>query len=155
MDAQRLLFCALCFFIGVQSHCQLKIGGDPYRIHPYALLELESSERALLLPRLSTIELDRSFTAPIPVAVETDFESRLALGVKKSCLFEESMLQQQLYFETPTKSDRWGWGVQSYFKQASFEKYQKLGAVLSYRIPLNTRTNLYLGSQLNAKSLFW
>jgi hypothetical protein len=43
MDAQRLLFCALCFFIGVQSHCQLKIGGDPYRIHPYALLELESS----------------------------------------------------------------------------------------------------------------
>ena len=104
MDAQRLLFCALCFFIGVQSHCQLTIGGDPYRIHPYALLELESPERALLLPRLSTIERDRSFTAPIPVAVETDFESRLALGVKKSCLFEESMLQQQLYFETPTKS---------------------------------------------------
>lgn len=69
MDAQRLLFCALCFFIGVQSHCQLKIGGDPYRIHPYALLELESSERALLLPRLSTTERDRSFTAPIPVGM--------------------------------------------------------------------------------------
>ena len=33
MDAQRLLFCALCFFIGVQSHCQLKIGGDPNRLN--------------------------------------------------------------------------------------------------------------------------
>lgn len=116
----------------------------------------------LFVFRLACCQQPQSFSDPpvflgahLPAAVGTDFESRLALGVKKSYLFEESMLQQQLYFETPTKSDRWGWGVQSYFEQASFDKYQKLGAVLSYRIPLNTRTNLYLGSQLNAKSLFW
>ncbi|MGB1170867.1 MAG: hypothetical protein ACPG4E_02435 [Flavobacteriaceae bacterium] len=69
MNVQCLTLCALCFCIGLQSHGQLKIGGDPYQIHPYALLELESSERALVLPRLSTAERDRSFTHSIPVGM--------------------------------------------------------------------------------------
>ena len=45
---------------------QLKVGGDPHQIHPYALLELESKEKALLLPRMSEEERDASFTQDLP-----------------------------------------------------------------------------------------
>ncbi|MGB1170865.1 MAG: type IX secretion system membrane protein PorP/SprF [Flavobacteriaceae bacterium] len=91
----------------------------------------------------------------IPAAVGIHSESHLALMLTHRFLFEESVLHQQLYFDTPTKSDRWGWGMQLFLHQGSIEKYQKLGGVLSYRIPLDTQTNLYLCSQLNTKSLLW
>ena len=56
---------------------QLKVGGDPHQIHPYALLELESKEKALiqglnrlshLYPLLFVLEL---WVAPLRVSKHT------------------------------------------------------------------------------------
>lgn len=61
------VFVTLCITQMVFS--QLKIGGDPYQIHPYALLDLESTDKVLLLPRMSEIEKERAFPANIPMGL--------------------------------------------------------------------------------------
>ena len=47
-------------------HAQLKIGGDPYTIHPFAILELDSSEKGVLLPRMTTEQREQAFPSNIP-----------------------------------------------------------------------------------------
>ena len=67
----------MLFFFGRVSFGQLKIGGDPHQIHPYAVLDLESTNKGLLLPRLTTLERNQAFTQSIPAGLlyyNTDFQ---------------------------------------------------------------------------------
>ncbi|MGC6422663.1 MAG: hypothetical protein ACON43_07615 [Flavobacteriaceae bacterium] len=47
-------------------HVQLKFGGDPYTIHPFAILELDSSGKGVLLPRMTTEQREQAFPSHIP-----------------------------------------------------------------------------------------
>lgn len=50
----RILLPVLLFFLSVQLNAQVKIGGNPKENpHPSAVLELQGTDRGLLLPRLS------------------------------------------------------------------------------------------------------
>ena len=56
---------------------QLKIGVDPYTIHPFAIFDLESSEKGVLLPRLTAVERNQAFPSNIPEGLllyNTDIE---------------------------------------------------------------------------------
>lgn len=53
----------LCHWIAAQS--QVKIGDNPNSISPGSLLELESTSKALTLPRMSTVQME-SIASPIP-----------------------------------------------------------------------------------------
>lgn len=69
MDGCRVFCFILVLLIGRVSSGQLKIGGDPHQIHPYALLDLESTDKALLHPRLTTLQRNEAFTRSIPVGL--------------------------------------------------------------------------------------
>lgn len=48
---------------------QVKIGDNFEEVSPYALLELESKDKALLLPRMSDAERDASFGQEAPIGM--------------------------------------------------------------------------------------
>jgi len=50
-------------------HAQVKIGDNYQDVSPYALLELESKDKALLLPRMNDAERDAAFGQEAPVGV--------------------------------------------------------------------------------------
>ena len=54
----RLLLLFLFLFTGLYTYGQVKIGENKTKISPYALLELESKDKALLVPRMTTAERD-------------------------------------------------------------------------------------------------
>ena len=39
-------------FSGILANAQMKLGGNPTVVHPDALLELESNEKGLVMPRI-------------------------------------------------------------------------------------------------------
>ena len=45
---------------------QVKIGDAPKKINPNALLELESQNKGMLIPRMTTAQRDRAFTLDVP-----------------------------------------------------------------------------------------
>ena len=47
----------------------MKIGDNYEDVSPYALLELESKDRALLLPRMSNAERDAAFNQGAPIGI--------------------------------------------------------------------------------------
>ena len=49
-----------------QVNAQVKIGDNPLQIHPYAILEIESSQQGVLIPRMTTKQRDAAFTNSIP-----------------------------------------------------------------------------------------
>ena len=60
-----LVFC-LGLFNPVSIQGQLKLGGNPHEIHPYALLEMDSNTMGLLLPRMTTQQRNQAFSFPLP-----------------------------------------------------------------------------------------
>ncbi len=50
----------------VEVHAQAKLGDNPTNVNPNVLLELESSDKGLLIPRLTTSQRDTAFTADVP-----------------------------------------------------------------------------------------
>lgn len=48
---------------------QVKIGDNYEDVSPYALLELESKDKALLLPRMSNAECDAAFDQGAPIGI--------------------------------------------------------------------------------------
>ena len=59
------MFC-LGLFNPVSIQGQLKLGGNPHEIHPYALLEMDSNTMGLLLPRMTTQQRNQAFSFPLP-----------------------------------------------------------------------------------------
>ena len=45
---------------------QVKIGDHPEQINPYALLELESTDKGLLIPRFTEVQRDQEFKESLP-----------------------------------------------------------------------------------------
>ena len=70
---RQFLFNALLFlgiFFSVHySFSQVKIGENIEQISPYAVLELESSEKGFLLPRMTTAERDAAFNQDTPAGM--------------------------------------------------------------------------------------
>ena len=50
----------------VEVHAQAKLGDNPTNVNPNVLLELESSDKGLLIPRLTTSQRDTAFKADVP-----------------------------------------------------------------------------------------
>ena len=50
----------------LEVHAQAKLGDNPTNVNPNVLLELESSDKGLLIPRLTTSQRDTAFTADVP-----------------------------------------------------------------------------------------
>ena len=56
------------FFLSIQyGFSQVKIGDNVEQISPYALLELESSEKGFILPRMTTAARDLAFDQETPI----------------------------------------------------------------------------------------
>ena len=55
--------------MGLKSFGQVKIGENETQISPYALLELESTSKALLIPRMSTAQRDAVFNQQSPAGL--------------------------------------------------------------------------------------
>jgi len=56
MSKNYLLF-ALLWLMATGVHAQLKIGAAPERIHPNSVLELESTDKALVLTRVTDAQM--------------------------------------------------------------------------------------------------
>ena len=67
-----LLFSATLF-------AQVKIGDHPEQINPYALLELESTDKGLLIPRFTEVQRDQEFKESLP-------DGLLIYNLDKACL---------------------------------------------------------------------
>ncbi|TVR82203.1 MAG: hypothetical protein EA412_01945 [Chitinophagaceae bacterium] len=65
----RILF--LTFFLITVNFTfgQVKIGDNIQNIHPSAVFELETSDKGVLMPRLSTIQRDNDISTPIPAGL--------------------------------------------------------------------------------------
>lgn len=61
--------CLFTYFVCMAPFltAQIKIGDRPTIISPYALLELESSHKGFILPRLTTANRDSAFDHHTPV----------------------------------------------------------------------------------------
>lgn len=62
-------FTALCLLSLTDFYGQIKIGDHFTEISPYSLLELESTDSGLLLPRLTTAQRDKAFDEGTPVGM--------------------------------------------------------------------------------------
>ena len=58
---------------------QVKIGDHPEQINPYALLELESTDKGLLIPRFTEVQRDQEFKESLP-------DGLLIYNLDKACL---------------------------------------------------------------------
>ena len=67
-NCSYLIFFFLLLFL-VQMQAQVKIGDNFEEVSPYALLELESKDKALLLPRMSDAERDAAFGQEAPIGI--------------------------------------------------------------------------------------
>jgi uncharacterized protein (TIGR02145 family) len=64
---QLFIFAMICMLFPCIMRAQQKIGGPPGPVNPKAILELVSTERGFLLPRMSTVERDAiSSTGTMP-----------------------------------------------------------------------------------------
>ena len=61
------LTCFLCIFFTQQSWSQIKLGDKPKAISPYALLELESTTKGLIIPQMTSAQRDNAFDQDTPV----------------------------------------------------------------------------------------
>ena len=62
-------FTALCLLSLTDFYGQIKIGDHFTEISPYSLLELESTDSGLLLPRLTTAQRDKAFDKETPIGM--------------------------------------------------------------------------------------
>ncbi|MEK9613411.1 MAG: hypothetical protein VW080_05740, partial [Flavobacteriaceae bacterium] len=62
----KILF--LFLFIGFVSlsRSQIKMGDHPLSLNPYAIFEIESKDKGVLIPRMTTQERDRAFSGFVP-----------------------------------------------------------------------------------------
>ncbi len=61
------LTCFLCILFVHESWSQIKLGENPKTISPYALLELESISKGLIIPRMTSTQRDSAFDQNTPV----------------------------------------------------------------------------------------
>ena len=66
MKRSPLYFFIILFFVVLKVHGQIKLGENIENISPYALLELESSTKGFLLPRMTTAQRDVTFDQDTP-----------------------------------------------------------------------------------------
>lgn len=71
LKIKSLYLLLFVFFINNAIHAQVKIGGIPYSVNPDAVLELESANKGLLLPRLGLISTNNPY--PLTAFVEGMF----------------------------------------------------------------------------------
>jgi hypothetical protein len=74
--SSSFLFFGLLLCIGI-ANAQVKIGDNPTEISHYSILELQSSNKGLLLPRMNTQERDQAFNQETPegmVIYNTDLQ---------------------------------------------------------------------------------
>ena len=64
---KRILLTILGIFSFVALSAQVKIGENIEEISPFALLELESTNKGLILPRMTTAQRDAAFNQDTPV----------------------------------------------------------------------------------------
>ena len=68
----RKLYFYFFFLFGFISLAQVKIGDNPKSINPYIILELESTDKAFLFPRMTSAQRDAAFDlndAPAGLAI--------------------------------------------------------------------------------------
>src|SRR6187399_1667356 len=63
---------------GSISHAQVKIGDNPTSISPGSLLELESTSKALTLPRMTTVEME---------AIPSPLGGMIVYNTDSNCLY--------------------------------------------------------------------
>ncbi|MDB9836254.1 hypothetical protein OAC51_05070, partial [Flavobacteriaceae bacterium] len=127
-------FCKLFFtllILGSSTHlaAQIKLGDNGTTMSPYALLELESTDKGLLLPRMTSEERDAAFGQETPAGmvifntdentmqyffVETDPNARAVgektwkaledIGVPVGTEFPETPDLGSLFYETETET---------------------------------------------------
>ena len=107
------------------------------------------SSQEPLLYHNSAVFLGRQF----PAATGKKEASQLMLSHNSTTFFETQRQRTQLYFDTPTQSDRWGWGATLLIEKGVYEKLQRVGWALSHRLPLSEDSDLYLGSSVSFKYL--
>ena len=56
----------LLFIVSISVNAQAKLGDNPTDVNSNVLLELESSDKGLLIPRMSSAQRDNAFTSNIP-----------------------------------------------------------------------------------------
>ncbi|MEK9614128.1 MAG: hypothetical protein VW080_09430, partial [Flavobacteriaceae bacterium] len=61
-----LITTVLLLSVGSKLLAQAKLGDNPTHVNPNVLLELESSDKGLLIPRMTTAQRDDAFTTNIP-----------------------------------------------------------------------------------------
>lgn len=66
--SKHILLCMMCLFYGVCTFSQVKIGSNPTVVNPNAVLEIESSNKGFLLPRLNLTST--TATSPLTAFVE-------------------------------------------------------------------------------------
>lgn len=59
-------FTIIILLFVTKVYSQVKIGDNPLNIHPYAILEIESNQKGILIPRITTQQRDDSFSKSIP-----------------------------------------------------------------------------------------
>jgi hypothetical protein len=64
----KIIFLTIVLFglLSAELTAQAKLGDNPTNVNPNVLLELESSDKGLLIPRLTSSERDTAFTINIP-----------------------------------------------------------------------------------------
>ena len=62
----KKLFFPFLLLTAVALQAQVKIGDNIEEVSPYALLELESQDKGLILPRMSTTQRDAAFDQMAP-----------------------------------------------------------------------------------------
>ena len=79
-------------FTLVRLGAQVKIGDNPTDLSPYSILELESTDRALLIPRLTTTQRDTAFDQTAPAGL---------------VIFNTTLQQFQYYFVGTDGVKKW------------------------------------------------
>ena len=92
MNLKSASLVLLFTFTLVRLGAQVKIGDNPTDLSPYSILELESTDRALLIPRLTTTQRDTAFDQSAPAGL---------------VIFNTTLQQFQYYFVGTDGVKRW------------------------------------------------
>ena len=80
------------FLVCLINYAQVKIGDNSFDLSPFSILELESSDKALLIPRMTTEQRDLSFDQTAPVGL---------------IIFNITTQGFEYFYETPEAEKKW------------------------------------------------
>ena len=80
------------FLVCLINYAQVKIGDNSFDLSPFSILELESSDKALLIPRMITEQRDLSFDQTAPVGL---------------IIFNITTQGFEYFYETPEAEKKW------------------------------------------------